>query len=418
MKKKRYSLLRFNANRVFIGTIFIALSGLLLFLYSCKKDQKQSVTASNQPANKQTALENSAYTDLKLKATPQVFNDLDWTNVKVITANGVPSLLWIKSKSTDSKYLLYSKRDSVVNTRWVQLNVNNGSGKITSSSINETEHIESNIKNGRIYAAQKIDERGNITVLNINKPIKIATNAVKNFKVLGQTLSTNAECDPGGGGDPGTGTGSSGDGIGDGGTDGSFTWSGVNQLPEVVVSSTTTSGSVLGLYSLYILMGNNPSYGFNYTPGPNGGGSGSGPANNGMEASVPAPGGGVGTDPGFKKGKTPATGVAKFAPFGGLYGGWQVNITYTITTNTKNGVTTTTPTVTANVAATFGAESMIVGWQTLTSTTSVTDQTINFSFNGYDVYGVYNQGWHDNVTIDGTYNTSTGVYSIYVHRAP
>jgi len=219
--------------------------------------------------------------------------------------------------------------------------------------------------------------------------------------------------DDGGGGGGG---GDSGDGSDDGSDtsdDGSTGTSSDDPIPMtvvltqdvVVISSTPITTTTIDLYSLYALLDDNPDYLYDYTTNP------TTPLKGEIITVLPA-GGTIGTDPNFQKGKTPASGTAIYAPAGTVLGGWQVTVSYTITN--VNGVATVT--VTTIGAATIGSESMITTYQITSSSFSVNGSVITFNFDGSNVFGVYGQGYHISTNIQGTYNTSTGVYSIYVTR--
>ena len=385
-----------------IKKIFIIpVIGFLLCLNSCKKDEKQNGIA---PSNNTSALQSTAYTVLKSKATPQTFNDLDWSSVQVSKLNNVPYLLKIKSKSDNTKMLLYSKKNGVIHTRWVQLK----SGSVIVTSLNSSNSIESMVKNGRVYAAKKIDVTGKVSVLNLKSfndddgdgDGDGGDGDIGNPGDGGGSVGID---DPLAGGDDGSG-GGGGDGTGfDGGDDGDpgFTWDGINQLPEVTISA--TDNSTVDFYSLYILMGNNPAYLDEYTTDP------SNPTANGNVITVAKKGTNTGVDPNFKPGQK--AGIPLIKNTTGLAIGYVVGFSYSIG---QNGITTVT-----GLTATLGGVTLGNTFTTIGNSSSTSGSIITFNITGTTDYNIVVKGIgtvaRDPTTISGTYNTSNGAYSLTIH---
>jgi hypothetical protein len=365
---------------------------------SCQKDTKQTNTQL-QNSSSVSPLQNSAYAYVQQKVSKESFDDLDWQGAEVRTFNGAPYLLIISSKSNSSKQLLYTQQAGVSNASWLQIKrgSDDASESIITSELNGSKKNESILKNGRIYA--RVDSTG--TKLVINKENEPVSTISADPRVSVNMLQTEDSED-----DPTTPPGGEGT---------AYTITVNDDVATITASPINGSGSVT-LYSLYVLTGNNPLYLNQYTTNPNAGGSSSGSGGGGISPStvilVTPTGAATGTDPHFVKGKTPAIGHARYTPAGSTIGGWQVTIGYTATT--VNGVIT--PTVTTLTANTISTVSMVATYQTDALVSSVTGSVISFSFSGSNNYGVGDATFHDPLTITGSYNTSTGLFSLNVHR--
>ncbi len=383
----------------------ISIITIPVFLFSMDSCKKASL--SNDPVKLpitiHSALRDSAYAVLQAKATPEVFNDLDWNNIQISKKNGVPFLLRIGSKSNPSKRLYYGKNADKIHARWVQYSSNPKSAiSVAVTSLNGTYRTESTFQDGKIIEAKRTKISGEITLLKLNQP---------DFSGIKSRLKTNSEDDS----DNPDDLDSEFDGGDDGGniTIDNPAWSvTMNQVEIEGDSNTDNSTTSTDFYSLYVLMGYNPDYIYQYTTEPEI--DINNPTGSGSVISVAPSGTKSGTDPTFVAGRSPAAPVITYQPYALLYGN-AVSIAYTLTT--ANGATTVNVTT---VSAGLVGNTIGVSWTTLTSGTSITSGSIiNFSISGTINFGATIGGvgptlWSNSVSITGTYNTSNGAYVINV----
>jgi hypothetical protein len=281
-----------------------------LCLNGCHKDERQNeLTAINQ----KSILQTTAYSVLKAHASSTEFNDMDWNNTTVSTQNDKAYLLKIKSKSNDTKFLFYSKKNGVAHARWVQFKSSNASSSssIVVSSVNETNRRESTFKNGRIFSSkvtrstnqsspQLVPANGLAAIPVNNSNNSLPTNSTASAGGIsfneapkesggntgdgydgGDDDDSTSDAGAGGTGDTGTsddGSGATDTGTGDSGTTDPTTTDPSDpnyidpnlggQLAEVTI--TAPSGTSTTYYSLYYLMGDNPTYQYEYTTSPSG----------------------------------------------------------------------------------------------------------------------------------------------------
>jgi len=393
----------------FKSIFFASFTILLICFNSCSKKAMQG-DFSPQFQTKTLSLKNSAYAVLKNKADDEVFNDLDWNHVQTSNLNGKPFLLKIKSKSDPTKTLYYSKKKGKVHTRWVQFKsrTNFSDGEVTVSSLNGVNHTISTFKSGKIFAAKRINKNGNVTVLTINKPGSkvqaIETKPALGFGGMLKTMDTNGQEDSD---DPA-------DDIDDGDDDATTSvdppaWE--VTLHEVNIVGDNSSGGDLFLYSLFVLMGNDPLYENMYTIDPDFDLSDLNMGFGGTVLTISPTGTKTGIDPTFKPGQTIGTPIMVYKPSALLYGN-AVSIGYSVAT--VNGVSTVTV---STITAGLTGNQIGVAWTTLSTSTSISGSVINFSVSGVLSYGLTYGGtgpsWFGTpTTLSGTYDTSNGHYVI------
>jgi hypothetical protein len=407
-----------NSNQFIKRSIY----GLMFFLclFGCKKQNGPApVIAIKFP---QQAVITAV---LKANTTDQEFNDLDFNSMQVANLNGKAYLAKIKSKSDNSKVLIYSKKNGIIHARWVQVKpgTSPSSGVMEVSSVNESTRIESSFSKGAILSSRLFVNKEVLAKLNLTGKTTSASNASTNLSVAGskvtgaRVLDDTVDGGDGGGNDLG-----SGDGTFDGGdgntdpsleiTDGSGGGGGgggpssdpdiaytIDLTQDVIITATADDGTSITLYSLYTLFGNNLNYLGQYSTDPTG--------LNGDIVTVAPLGTVKGVDKNFVKGQKLGTPLLIYDVNPDKY---LVSVGYNITT--VNGVTTINVT---SIGANEAGLNPLISWTTVATSSLVTGSIINFTISGTENYAAtqaVGNAYFVPLEFTGTYDTSTGAYTI------